>query len=141
MRALLDTDVVLDVLLAREPFVDEASNLWLANEQELFEGYVAAITPLNIFYIVRKIKGQAIARQAVLEVLSALRVCTIDHPVLLAAHGLPVTDYEDAVQHASAQSSQVDAIITRNISDYSAATIPIFSPADFIRQLPEVDST
>jgi predicted nucleic acid-binding protein len=45
IRVLLDTDVVLDFLLAREPFAQEARAIWIACEQQRCAGYVSAITP------------------------------------------------------------------------------------------------
>lgn len=51
MRVLLDTDVILDLLLDRAPFADAAAALWLAHEREQLNAYIAAITPINLFYI------------------------------------------------------------------------------------------
>jgi len=115
MRVLLDTDVVLDLLLDRPGFADHAAAIWEANEQGRLEAHVSAITPVNVYYIARKLKGAEKARQAVAELLSALRVCPLDRTALQAALSLPLTDYEDAVQLASAIASQLDAIITRNL--------------------------
>ena len=136
MRALLDTDVILDLFLERATFADDAAVLWEANEQGRYQAYVSAMTPVNLFYVARKLKGAASARQAVMEILAALRVCPLDLVVLQSALTLPFADYEDAVQHASATGSQLDAIVTRNVKDYAAATLPVFSPADFVKQLP-----
>ncbi len=136
MRVLLDTDVVLDVFLEREPFVQDAPVIWLANEQGRIEGYVSAITPVNVFYVVRRTKKDgAVARNAVAELLSLLRVCLLDHAILQTAYASPMTDFEDAVQHASAAARQLDAIITRNVGDYAQATLPVFTPADFLAHL------
>ena len=74
IRALLDTNILLDVLLKREPFVKDAAALWQANEQGLFEGSISAITPVNVFYIARKIKDNATARKIVEELLVVFRV-------------------------------------------------------------------
>ena len=65
MRVLLDTDVILDLLLDRAPFADAAAALWLAHEREQLNAYIAAITPINLFYIARKLRNEQAARQAV----------------------------------------------------------------------------
>jgi len=57
MRILFDTNVILDVLLAREPFVDVANQLFSKVENREIQGYVAAITLNNLFYIIRKVKA------------------------------------------------------------------------------------
>ena len=136
MRALLDTDVILDLLLDRAGFAEAAAALWEAGEQARLEGYISALTPVNVYYIARKLKGADTARQAVAELLAAWRVCLLDVMVLQSALALPLSDYEDAVQHASATANQLDAIITRNREDYRGATLPVYSPTDFLAQLP-----
>lgn len=116
-RILLDTDVVLDLLLARPDFVEQAAALWEANREARIEAYISAITPVNVFYIARKLKGSTVARQAVEKLLSGLRICQLDQVALQNAATLSLTDYEDAVQHACATAYQLDAIITRNLED------------------------
>lgn len=134
MRVLLDTNVILDLFLDRAPFADAAATLWLAHEREQLSAYVAAITPINLFYIARKLKDEVAARKAVVELLAALNVCALDQGSLRAALSLPFRDYEDAVQHAAASAAGLDAIITRNPKDFSAATLPIFTPNEFIQE-------
>lgn len=51
MRALIDTNVILDVLLDRREFLPASADVWLANEQGLYEGFVSAITPINVYYL------------------------------------------------------------------------------------------
>lgn len=135
MRALLDTDVLLDLFLDREPFAETAAALWEANERGDFEGYISAITPINLFYITRKLKDLATARQAVVELVATLRVCPVDQETLQSALSLSLEDYEDAVQHASAAANQIDVIVTRNLEDYVGATLPVYSPKDFLKRL------
>ncbi|HWX43130.1 MAG TPA: PIN domain-containing protein [Blastocatellia bacterium] len=98
MRVLLDTDVVLDVLLDRAGFVEAATALWEANEQGRIEAYISAITPVNVFYIARKLKGRETARRVAVDLLQVFKVCPLDHPALEAAQALPLSDFEDAVQ-------------------------------------------
>ena len=59
-RVLLDTNVVLDFLLDRAPFADAAAALWQANDDGRIDAYVLVITPVNVFYIARKLKGAAL---------------------------------------------------------------------------------
>jgi predicted nucleic acid-binding protein len=135
MRVLFDNDVVLDLVLDREPFVEAAVALFELHEQGRIDGYISGITLINIFYVTRKNKGSARARQAVGELLVMLNVCPLDQSVLEDAHKLAFTDYEDATQHACAVASGLDAIVTRNLDDYKNATLPVFSPTDFLNHL------
>ena len=138
MRTLLDTDVVLDVILAREPFAKEAAELLDLGEQGLFEPYVSAITPLNIFYIARKAKAVRDLRQAIQSLLETVDVCPIDKSILRSAFDLRFVDYEDAVQHESATAA---AIVTRDIHDYKYATLPVFTPEGFLQHLKSQQQT
>jgi predicted nucleic acid-binding protein len=137
IRALLDTNVVLDVLLNREPFVAPATRLWELNEQRKYRGYISAMTPVNVFYIGRKLISREKAHQAVAELLSTFSICSVDAAVLQNAVNSPLTDYEDAVQYECAIAAGLDAIITRNIKDFNTATLPIFTPDDFLKQFTE----
>ncbi|HYH84280.1 MAG TPA: PIN domain-containing protein [Pyrinomonadaceae bacterium] len=135
MRVLFDNDVVLDLVLDREPFVEAAAALFDMHERGRIDGYISGITLINVFYVTRKSKGMDVARQAVAELLTTLDVCFLDKSIMEAARVLALADYEDAVQHASATASGLDAIVTRNLDDYKNATLPVFAPTDSLKHL------
>ncbi len=133
MRALIDTNVLLDYVLPREQFPDVATEIWKAHLNGRFEGYMAGITPINAFYIGRKIMGGAEpARKAVTRLVTVWNVCPVTQDVLRAAVVLPIADFEDAVQVASAKAHGIDILITRDLRDYEGRTIRVFSPQDFL---------
>ncbi len=135
MRVLFDTDVVLDLLLDRAPFAADAAALFELHERGGLDGYVSGVTIVNVFYVTRKLKGVDAARLAVEELLKTLGVCPVDRNVLADAQRLPFSDYEDAVQHACAGASALDALVTRNLADYKNAALPVFSPGDLLKHL------
>lgn len=135
MRVLLDTNVILDFVLDRAPFARAAADIWQANEDGKIDAYVAAITPVNMFYIVRKVAGRAEAQSVLSGLLAACRIAPLDDRALKEALTLPFKDYEDAVQHVCATASQLDAIITRDPKDFEGATMPVLSPSEFLAQL------
>ena len=135
MRVLLDTDVVLDFLLACQPFEQDARALWMACAQGQLAGYISPITPVNVFYIARKGKGVAFARQLVADILGVVKICPLDQAMIQAAHALPMADFEDAVQAAAAAAAGLDAIITRNTKDFANAPLPILTPAEALARL------
>lgn len=134
MRILIDTNVVLDVFLDREPFVENAALIWKAHEEKRLTGYVSAITPINVFYIARKLQGRTMALRAVRTLLAAFSVVAVNQSVLESSLALDFQDFEDAVQHASAAAHGLDAIVTRNAEDFIKAQLRVFSPADFIKE-------
>lgn len=95
MRALLDTNILLDFFPQREPWDADAVALWTANEQGTFAGYVCATTLTNVFYIVRKPLGSAQRAWSVVgAILAAMAVCPVDEAILRSAHRADFTDYE-----------------------------------------------
>jgi predicted nucleic acid-binding protein len=135
MRVLVDTDVILDFLLFRPGFVDDAAAIWESAKQGYFEGYVSALTPTNVFYVARKSRGNDGARELLTTLLDRWHVCPVTETVLDLALKLPFTDFEDAVQHTCATEMNLDAIVTRNLNDYRHATLLVFSPIEFLARL------
>jgi predicted nucleic acid-binding protein len=73
VKILIDTNIVLDLLLEREPFVEPAIALFEQIEQGKLMGAIAATTITNIFYIIRKTEGREVALAAIHRLLSFLR--------------------------------------------------------------------
>ena len=135
MRVLFDTNIILDALLDREPFAEAALKLWQANLDGRLDGFVSAITPVNVFYIARRLHNYQVAIEAVSEILLSFSVSIVDYQILNDAVNIDFRDYEDAVQHTCAIASGLDIIVTRNISDYTHATLSVLTPPDLLRQL------
>jgi predicted nucleic acid-binding protein len=136
MRVLVDTNIVLDALLEREPFVRDARALLEATRSQQIQGYVTATTLTNIFYIVRRqTRNLESARQAVSMTLTLMEVCLVDRAILEAAFASNLRDFEDAVQLACAMASRLDAIITRNAQYFAGATLPILSTSELLESL------
>ncbi len=110
MRVQLDNDIVLDFILKRPPFNVEAKEIFDRAGRGEIEIFVSAITPINAFYTTRKEKGKDIAFHAVEGLVKIVEVCRTDKKVLQNPFSLNFTDYEDAVQCASAMAENLDAI-------------------------------
>lgn len=135
MQVLIDTDVTLDFLLMRQPFAHEAREVFKACAQDRLTGFCAAITPITVFATAQAVIGTANARALVGDLLTIVGVCPLDAATLRAAHALPLTDFADAVQVASAQALGLDAIITRNGGDNAGVAIPVLTPAELLSRL------
>lgn len=135
IRALLDTNVVLDYFLDRAPFAAAAAEIWRASEEGRIATFVAVITPVNVFYVARKLTGVIRARQVVESLLAACDVCAPDRDGMIAALRAGTKDFEDAAQVASAQAAGLDLIVTRDPSDYEALGFPVFSPVAFLEHI------
>ncbi|MGI0487376.1 type II toxin-antitoxin system VapC family toxin [Pantanalinema rosaneae CENA516] len=97
MRVLIDTNVVLDFLQEREPFVENAARLFERIDAGEIEGFIAATTITNIYYIVRRAAGRVVAQDAIMQVLSDLNICAVNLEIFEQALTLNFEDFEDAV--------------------------------------------
>lgn len=130
MKVLIDTNIVLDLLLEREPFVEAAIALFELVEAGQVQGYIAATTITNIFYILRKAQGREAALQAVSRIATGLEICAVDRPTIIQALASNLKDFEDGVQFACAVLNQLDAIATRETPDFAGLNIPVWSIAE-----------
>lgn len=135
MRALLDTNIVLDVLLRREPWLAEASALWKANDQGRLAAYMMASAITDVFYIARRLVGLEKAHRAVETCLEAFEFCPVDRNALEQAKALPGNDFEDNLQIISAIMAGLDAIITRNPDHFKFAPVTVLTPAQALERI------
>ena len=135
MKTLFDTNVILDVLLDRELFSDEASLLLSKVEQSEIIGFVCATTVTTIYYIASKALGPKAAAYHIQSLLSLFVVAPVNRLVLENALASKFKDFEDAVLHAVACHAGAKYIVTRNIADFKNAKLPVFEPGEFINNL------
>ena len=114
MKILLDTNIVLDLLLAREPFVEWAKEIFILVENAELEGYLCANSVTTLHYLVGREKNKEEADEIVSELLSLFEVTSVDKRVLLDATTNNGIDYEDSVIYNSAFHSSIDIIVTRD---------------------------
>jgi len=135
LRVLLDTNVVLDWLLDRKPWSDDALPLWQARDTRRVITYIAASILTDIFYIARRQIGNVAALVGIDQSL-ALEVALVDKSTLLRARELPGSDFEDNVAIACAEAERLDFIITRNTDDFRHSSIRAIEPLALPPYLP-----
>jgi predicted nucleic acid-binding protein len=136
MRVLFDTNVLLDALLAREPFVEDAALLLEAIESGQVEGFMSATTVTDVHYLVgRQTRNPETAITAVTRLLKLMEICTVDRNVLEQAIALEFPDFEDAIQVACAMAQDLDAIVIRDIDGFRDSPISALSPGELRNSL------
>ena len=140
MKVLIDLNVVLDVILQRQPWLNPSQAIWDANCGGRIYGYLVATSLTNLFYIARRVIGSDQARLAVGTCLQSFSILGVDESVLQRADALPGVDFEDNVQLAAAESSQMDVIVTRDPQGFAGAPMPVLAPDEFLVQLGKGDS-
>ena len=132
---LIDTDVLVDVAFDRRPHSEVAVD-FLDLVQTWVEGAsVAWHTISNLYYVVRPIQGDATARDFILNLVRYVDVVRTDTEDVRYAVGLPMRDFEDAMQVAAARACGARAIVTRNLRGYRNSPIPVMSPQQFLTSL------
>ena len=131
-KVFIDTDVILDVAFARDPFFSASKIILAMAENNIIIGAISSNCVANIYYILRKAGGNSQARKFISTIVKYITVITIDHKNVLDALKSKFSDFEDALQHYSAIEHQCEYIITRNIEDYKNAEIPVLLPEEFI---------
>lgn len=132
MQALIDTNVVLDVLLNRAPFAQNSADVLRLASGEIRE-YVSASAITDIYYIARKeIGDRTQAKNLLKRLLHVVHVAALSEREIVAALDSDWPDFEDAVQNAVAETEGFDAIVTRNPSDFAQSPLPVYSPQQFL---------
>ena len=132
MQVLIDTNVILDVLLNREQFVDAAVTILKLSEDEV-QKFVSASAVTDIYYMAyQELRDKQFVRDLVKRLLSIIHVACVSEENILTALDSNWSDFEDSVQNAVAESQNYDAVITRNKNDYKKSMLNVFSPSEFL---------
>ncbi|GAA4319604.1 PIN domain-containing protein [Mucilaginibacter gynuensis] len=131
----IDSDILLDALLKREPFDIWAKGVLMLLDNGEYTGCTSVHSLLNTHYIVKKHVGEKAARASIKVLAQKLNILTEDAAVVDQAIASVFSDLEDAVQYYTAVNGRADVIITRNIKDYKNSAIPVLTAEQFLRTL------
>jgi predicted nucleic acid-binding protein len=135
-KVLLDTNVILDFLLRREPNYEYAQDIIKEIVNGNVRGYITASMATDIFYLLQKTSGKTFALNSLDDLLVIVDVLTVYRDDVYSALYSGWNDFEDALQAHVAARSGMDAIVTRNTNDYKKAeNIDIVLPNDFLQYL------
>lgn len=135
MRVLFDTNVVLDLLLARKPHGEAARALTAMVARDEMVGYVGATTVTTIFYVASRHIGTTTAREALGRLLKVFSVAPVTDAVVRDALGSAFEDFEDAVLHEAAIAVGVDAIVTRDATGFRRACCTVHTPQGLLASI------
>lgn len=130
MRVLFDTNVILDVLLDREPHVKASARILYRVENGEILGWLCATTVTTIYYFVARAAGRDAALREIRKLFSLFEIAAVNRPVLEGALGADFSDYEDAVLHQAARQVDATAIVTRNERHFKNAVLPVYTPEE-----------
>ncbi len=135
MTVLLDTNIIVDVALERQPQNEASKQVLLLVEQGQIEGYISASTFGDLYYIIRRSRGREWTTDFINWLVTYCQIATVNEAVIRMALTSNFRDFEDAIQYSTAVVNQLDAIVTRNPQDFPVTTPRIISPNELIQEL------
>lgn len=137
MRVFLDTNVILDYLLKREPHYAASKKVFDMCLYKI-DGFITPHSLIDVFYTLseRTTSSVEYCRNTIQKLRSVLNVVAEDdNTVYSAADNADFSDFEDSMQNESARFAKADYIITRNTKDFAGADIPVLSPTEFLQHI------
>ncbi|MCA2552638.1 MAG: PIN domain-containing protein [Microcystis sp. M04BS1] len=135
MKVLLDTNIIIDIALERQPYFTNSETVLAFVEQGQIEGYISASTISDLYYLIRKQKGRDLTIEFLQEILTFCQIATVNQAAITMAFTTNFQDFEDSIQYSSAVVNQLDAIITRNPQNFPIVTPRIITPEQLISEL------
>ncbi len=132
---LIDTDILIDIALDRQPHSGPAPDLLGFVERGVEPACIAWHSVSNFYYIVTSSRNQASARDFILELTRFVDVAMTGTDGIRYAADLPMADFEDAMQVAAARACGAERIVTRNVRDYRRSPIRAVSPQNALAEL------
>ncbi len=141
MKLLIDTNVLLDVLLKREPFYEAAADVLNLTQRDDVREYISASAVTDIYYIAhRQLKDKAAVKELLKRLLMVVSVAAVSEREIVSALELAWSDFEDSVQYSVALLNEMDGLVTRNPADYVDADIAIWEPKQILQKLSTKDN-
>lgn len=136
MKVLIDTNIMIDALTNRDGRSGFSATVIDLCAKQVIDGYVALHSISNMYYILRKQYSDAERRTIMKRYNEILKVAEVGNDVVdTAINNTAISDYEDALQYACAETVGADYIVTRNIKDYGKAEIRAISPEELLKLL------
>lgn len=133
MVILVDTNVVLDVLLKREPYDKAAQTIMTKCANGDIIGYLAAHSIPNLFYILRRAYSQKERRRFIKNLCDIFIISDLNtEKIMSAIENEEFIDFEDCLQEECAVEAMADYIVTRNPDDYKRSRIKVMEPEDLV---------
>ena len=131
-KVFIDTDIILDLLMKREPYYLSSAKLFQLIENNKISGFVSSLIFSNLYYIIRKIEGNEKAKNSLKKLKLLVKVLPVDEKIIELGLSSNFKDFEDSIQYYVAIEHNIKNLITRNTDDYKKGKINIFTAEEFI---------
>jgi len=131
-KLFIDTDIILDIVLKREPFFPDSQKVLSLIERNYFAGFTSSLIIANCYYIISSNRDEKTALKTISKLRSILTVLPFTDKEIGESLNSSIKDFEDGIQYFIALNNNINNLITRNISDYRDLDINVLTPADFL---------
>ena len=132
MKALIDINILMDVLAEREPFHAAAAAVWTLVESGRAAGCVASVSCTTIYYLARRLHGSDRAAAAVRKVTEVFEIAPVDGGIVERALDSGMRDFEDAVQAFAGGGCGATHVISRDATGFVGGPLPVLTPEQFL---------
>ncbi|MCL1811648.1 MAG: PIN domain-containing protein [Methanomassiliicoccaceae archaeon] len=129
MNVLFDTNVLLDIVLKREPFCSASLRAAEYALEGKITGFVSVQSLKDIFYFVSMVQGEENAFDIVEKLSILFRPIGVTSEDSMTAIMSDFRDYEDGLINASAVRNDIRAILTRDRAGFLESDLLIMSPS------------
>ena len=137
IKALIDTNVLLDHLAHRDGFFQDAAVIFSMVDEGKLIGIVSSLSIVNCAYVLPKHYDSNAVLEQIKTMLQLFTISNVDASVLEQAATLNPYDYEDALQYLSALHYHPDLVITRDKKGFNGLDIVVMTPAEFVQKARE----
>lgn len=138
---LVDTNVVLDVVLERAPWVGDATALFDVVARGQTPAFIAGHSVTTVHYIVERERDRRTATTAISDLLTLFPVVPLDTADFQRALALRLRDFEDAVQAVACLRVGVDFLVTRNPKDFRGAPVTLRAPGEVLALIASTETS
>ncbi len=136
MNVLVDTNVILDAMMPRDPFSEAAQEIFILAAKDKVAAYITANCVTDIYYLLHKhLHSATAARDALSKLFRIFKILDLTAADCEDSLLLAISDYEDALLIACATRCKIECIITRNLKDFTGSIVPVQSPDDFLKSM------
>lgn len=131
MRVFVDTNVLMDFVCRREPFVEDAKRLFAMGYMGEVTLLTSALSLVNVMYVAHKYNHDEV-RESLIAVAKFVEVCDLEGSTVVEMLSSGWSDYEDATQNRTAMLAMADCIVTRNKKDFATSALPVYTVPELL---------
>ena len=135
-KIYLDTNILIDLLSRREPFYEEAAELFSLADKKQIELSVSSLSIANTSYVLLHQMNSVQAKSILRKLRLIIKTLPLDDKIIgLALNDDTFSDFEDGLQYFTAIENDQNLIISRNLKDFKNSKLPVLTAKQFLETI------